>query len=570
MPSTNSGEPGFDPRGLVPPAVRAFASRAAAAVRSLSRPVRVLIATTLVAALAGALWLGLRSAYEPYGVLFSQLEREDAGAIAAKLKELRVPFRVSDDGGAIEVPEARVPEVRLSLASAGLPRGGGVGFESFDNIRLGATEFEQRVLYRRAMEGELSRTIGGINAVRSARVHLVLPEKSVFTARREPASASVIVRLRPGRSLGASEVAGVVHLVVAAVPGLTAEHVALVTTDGIALHKPRSASPDGSPGGEGGEEDVARVRVIEGGLEERARALLERIVGPGHVDVRASADVDLARVERTEDRYDPRAAVLRSEEQTVERAAASTDDGVAGVPGTESNLPGAKNAGEDAPAAASAAPAAGALTRESHTRNWEFNHVQEKRVSAGGYVRRLTVAVVVDGVPGPDHHTMVPRDRAELDKLANLVRSAVGADDKRGDLVTVESVPFPDAEPPPAAAPSLLDRVPVKYRRYVYIGAAVIGVVTLVVVLLAVRRAARGIAGLAVAAASSAAPLTISAAPAGAAAASALLRDPDKALELPAPRVSPDRLREDVIRRVKQDPATAALVVQRWLAGEDK
>ena len=129
-----------------------------------------------------------------WGVLFSQLERDDAAALVAKLRELKVPYRLRDEGAAIDVPEARVHELRLELASAGLPRGGGVGFESFDRMRLGATEFEQRVLYRRSMEGELARSISSLTAVQSARVHLVMPERSVFVSRNDPASASVVVR----------------------------------------------------------------------------------------------------------------------------------------------------------------------------------------------------------------------------------------------------------------------------------------------------------------------------------------------------------------------------------------
>src|SRR5262249_8875460 len=182
------------------------------------------VATTAVALLiTGA--STFEKANEPYTSLFSQLDHEDAAAIVAKLKEMKVPYRVEPDGSTVDVPDSRVRELRLELAGAGLPRGAGVGFESFDKMRLGATDFEQRVLYRRALEGELARTIGTIGAVESARVHLVLPEKSVFITRNEPASASIALRLRHGRALGPSEVAGIVHLVASAVPGLEAGRI---------------------------------------------------------------------------------------------------------------------------------------------------------------------------------------------------------------------------------------------------------------------------------------------------------------------------------------------------------
>lgn len=525
----------------MPEAVRNLWARVVGLLRGLPKPARILAGTTLAVALAAGLWLSLRSAYEPYAMLFAQMEREDAGAVVAKLKEMRVPYRVTAEGTAIEVPEPRVHEVRLELASAGLPRGGGVGFEGFDNMRLGATEFEQRVLYRRAMEGELARTIGGIAAVKSARVHLVLPERSVFAARREPASASVIVKLRPARTLGPSEVGGIVHLVAAAVPGLSSDRVTLVSSEGIALHRSRSgAGAEGSGSGvDLGDPEAHPARVLETSLEERARAQLERVLGPGHVDVRVSAEMDLSRVERTEDHYDPASTVLRSEEATREHAAGGTEDTVAGVPGAESNLPGGKPEG-----AAGAGAGAGAVLRETHTRNWEVNHVQEKRVSTSGTIRRLTVAVVVDGVPGAEGKT-VPVKVEDLDKLSKLVRSAVGADEKRGDVVTVEQVRFqePEAQPVAAAPVSIVSRLPAPVRKWGAVGAVAALVLFFFAFAVLVRRARRR-----------AEPLETIALPA-----------PGPEPELLPEGPSPAQMREEAVRQARLDPATASLVVKYWL-----
>jgi flagellar M-ring protein FliF len=533
--------------------------RSVAAFRSISRAARILLVSTVLAAVALASYFGYQQTHEPYAVLFSQLEQDDAASIVAKLKELNAPYRLGVGGASIEVPESRVGDLRLELAGAGLPRGGGVGFESFDKMRLGATEFEQRVLYRRALEGEIARTIGTLATVQSARIHLVLPEKSVFVARTEPASASIVLRLRPGRSLGPSEVAGIVHLTATAVPGLAADRVALVTTEGEMLHKPRAAG-DGTQAGADDDDPGSRQRVIEAQLEDRARAMLEKVVGPGHVDVRVTAELDSARVEHSEDHYDPGKTTLRSEESSLERSTPGLDDSVAGVPGAESNLPtGAAPAASAALAAAAKGDAGAAKPallaaktvgtdlpyHESHTRNYEVDHVSEKRLLQPGALKRIAVAVVLDGVlqHTPDgQQTLVPRDRAELQKMEALVRSAVGASDARGDLVTVDSMLF-DVEKAPEPTPSGPIPALVKgWRAYLpaMIGAAALLVILAVAVVLGRRRRA---------------PETV-------------------AQLLPAavvmPEISPSspaaEMRAAVIERAAADPATAALVLRAWLA----
>ncbi len=534
-----------EPRPFVlPPALRSSWERVAATFRSLPRAARILGITTAAAGLAIALWMAWRSGHEEYGTLFSGLDREDAGALVAKLKESKVPYRLAAEGSTVEVPSARLHELRLELASAGLPRGGGVGFESFDKMRLGASEFEQRVLYRRALEGELGRTIGSLSAVRSARVHLVLPERSVFVARQEQSTASVVVGLRPGRQLGAGEVGGIVHLIASSVPNLSAERITVVSTDGATLHRPRRAGEaGGAEGGAGGGDEVSPARALEATLEERARAMLERVFGVGHVDVRVSADFDTTKIERTEDHFDPAKSVLRSEEGSTERVA--KEDSVAGVPGAESNLPTGA-----APAASAAPGAEGGVTRQSHTRNYEVDRVTEKRVSINGGLRRLTVAVVVDGVPGAGPNVApVPRSREELALLSGLVRSAVGADEKRGDVVTVESVPFTNLEGPAEPVPTpLLDRLPPGTRRYVPFaaagGAALVVAFAALVALRRSRRKARDAESLRW----------------------AQLQGGPNAPQLESgAEETPADGRVLAQERAARDPATAALVLRHWL-----
>jgi flagellar M-ring protein FliF len=507
--------------------------------QSLSRPLRILVVTTFLCLGAGAAFIGVRKVSEPYATLFSALPEADAAAVAAKLKELKVPHRVVE-GGRIEVPEDRVHEIRLEMAGAGLPRGGAVGFENFDKMKLGATEFEQKVMFRRALEGELSRTIASVQAVESARVHLVMPERSVFANRREPASASVVVKLRQGRELGSAEIGAVVHLVASAVPGLSQDRVTLATTEGALLKRPKS-TPEGGTDSGLADDQLAEVRSLEASLEERARTILERVVGPGHVDVRVSADMDFSRVEHTEDHFKPRDPILRSEELMIERNGAA-EATVAGVPGAESNLPTG-----DAPEEPEAPNAAGVLRRQ-HTRNFEVDRVTERRVRQAGVVKRLTVAVVVDGVTTTDESGAVAtqaRDEAELEKLEALVRGAVGADDARQDVVTLRSMSFAAT---PVSEAGLVTPGPVtaleKAKPYLPFAAAGGVFLALVIATLLTRRRRSVVTA-------------VELLPSGEVKRENALSGEDEPILLNA--------RDEALRRAAEDPATAALVVRHWL-----
>jgi flagellar M-ring protein FliF len=527
-------------------------------LRSLSKPARVLLVSTTAAATLFIAYLAYNQSHEPYAILFSQLEQDDAAGAVAKLKEMKTPYRLQAGGSTIEVPESRVGETRLELASAGLPRGGGVGFESFDKMRLGATEFEQRVLYRRALEGELARTIGTLGAVQSARVHLVLPEKSIFVTRNEPASASIVLRLRSGRALGGSEVAAIVHLTAASVPALTPDRVALVTTDGLLLRRPHVTAEGAMAEGE--EDRGSQQRAIEVQLEDRARAMLEKVVGTGHADVRVTAELDPAHVEHSEDHYDPTTAVLRSEESSVERAALGADDSVAGVPGAESNLPGGAavgvlakalttpsakgDAGAPNPGVAVAKAGGEQPFHETHTRNFEMDHVSDKRVVSPGSLKRITVAAVLDGVVRTEggQKKVVPLDRAELEKLGVLVRSAVGAKDSRGDVVTVDSMPFAEGTTSLEAADVVPALTPAKPLRAYIAAASAAGVLLLLA--------------------------------AGSTVVARRRSKVRRATQLLAPAFAPQQLaaapvpidlRAAAMARAASDPATAALVLRAWL-----
>lgn len=520
-------------------------------IRGMSKPALILIATTLVAALGLAAWLGVRASSEPYAVLFGRLSPEDAASVAEKLKEMKAPYKVGD-AGTIEVPESRVHELRLEVAGAGLPRGGGVGFESFDKMKLGATEFEQQVMFRRAMEGELARTITSVSAIESARVHLVLPEKSVFVQKRELGSASVIVKLQPGRDLGPQEIGAIVHLVSSAVPGLAADRVTLATTEGALLRKPKSGAP-------GADIDIpedasASTRSLETSLEERVKTMLDKVLGAGHADVKVRAEMDFSQVERTEDKFKPKATALRSEELLIERTGGGEGDTVAGVPGAESNLPTG-----DGDTEAEETTATPGVTRRQHTRNFEVDRVTEKRVNRVSTLKRLTVAVAVDGISGVDDagaRTVSLRDPEELEQIEKLVRSAVGADDRREDLVTVECIPFsfdaaeaagaaPEA-PAIAAATSTLDAYK-KHAPYAVGGAIGLAAIVMLLTVRRARKKARERASLAL-----------------------LTATPVEKLLAAEPVIPALSARSEALRRAEEDPATAALVIRHWLGGAEQ
>ncbi|MBM4376306.1 MAG: flagellar M-ring protein FliF [Deltaproteobacteria bacterium] len=550
-PPNPSNEP------LLPPRAREVLGRAKSVWQRLPFAAKMfLLAAGATIAIVGV-YVAATPLMREYSVLYSQLEGEDAGAIVEKLKAQKIPFELTGDGTTIKIPKEKVHEVRLQLASEGIPKGGHVGFESFDNLRLGATEFEQQVVYRRAMEGELARTIATVRSVQSARVHLVLPKASVFAQKKEAATASVVLRLR-GARIEEEEISSIVNLVASAVQGLEPDRVSLVTTDGRMLHRPRPPGTEGDGVASAAEQDLlAQRRNIEGMLEERIRTMLERVLGSGHVDVRISAELDRAKVETTTDKFDHSRSSMRSEQQLVEQSAtgAPIDNTVAGVPGAEGTLPD----GDAGPAGADGG--AGGTMRRQSTRNYEIDRVQERRTSVTQNVKRLAVAVVIDGVTDANGDVSM-RPQAELDKLNQLVRSAVGFDEDRGDIVTVESVPFYiEKLPEPEAEASLLPLpapVKEKYGKFLPLAKVVASVLAAAIVLLVMRRSLRkrrerldALRLQELESQERIAKMQLEAA---------------KVEETPAPELPMD-FRAEALRRATDDPATAALVLRHWLSG---
>jgi flagellar M-ring protein FliF len=401
--------------------LRAMWANATAFLAGLSagRRLAVLgVALTTLALVAAVAWRVQAPVYRP---LFTNLDADDTAAIRERLAAEGVPYRTEDGGRALLVPADRLYGLRLSLASRGLPAGGGVGFELFDHQAPGQTDFMQRLSYQRALQGELARTITELGGVDSARVHLALADHPGGTADHR-ASASVVVKLARGARLAPAQIDGIVHLVAASVEGLLPDAVTVVDESGRVLTAaPRS---DESLGIESAA--VGYQRAIERSAEERIESLLAPVVGAGKVVARVAATIDFARTERTEETYDPDKTVVR--ESSVTR-----DTGASASPRVD----------------ASASPR---FDRRDEKQSFDVSKTVSRTVAPVGTVKALSVAVLIDGSYRDEdgRRVFVPRSDDEIERLKALVGSAVGVSDARGDRLEVTSAPFQSPEPEPA------------------------------------------------------------------------------------------------------------------------
>ena len=374
-----------------------------------------------------------------YKPLFTNLTSEDAGEIVKKLKDAKTPYQITADGKGILVPSDKVYELRLTLASEGIPQGGGVGFEIFDRKNFGMTEFVQKLNYQRALQGELSRTIAQLTGVEQARVHLVIPEKSLFKDNERPATASIVLKMKSNRALRESEVQGVVHLVASSIEGMDPEHVTLLDSRGKILSKGGSSDPTARMSSAMQEAQMAYER----NAEERIQSLLDRIVGGGKSVARVTAAFDFKQVERLEEKFDPESIAVRSEQRTEEKGSSTT--GAAGVPGVQTNL------GRTAPGGGATT---GGGSKNDETLNYEVSRSTAKIIEPVGALSKISVAVLVDGKyeePAAvkegqvSKAKYVPRSPDELLKIETLVKNAVGFNAERGDQLSVQNIPFQDA-----------------------------------------------------------------------------------------------------------------------------
>ena len=375
-----------------------------------------------------------------YGVLFSNLSQEDAGNIVSRLKGKKIPYQLEADGTSIAVPRSEVYELRLQLAGEGMPRGGGVGFELFDRQNLGVTDFVQRLNYQRALQGELARTIAGIPEVAEARVHIVTPKESLFLEDQRKASASVAVKLRPGRTLKPSQVDGIVHLVASAVPGLHPSQVSVVDLNGRILRNSQDAqSSEGLTSAQ-----INLQRQVEEGLERKLQSLFDQMVGPRKSFVRVSADLDFQKIDIREETFAPNRELVRSEQKTVERSTRGAEGG--GNPESRFDLgrgtvtappPGKGPPPLTPPSSPKPANEGTGSERQTELKNYEINRVLRQVVDQPGKLKRLSLAVVVDGIYKGKNNAFNPRPPEEMRQFANLAKKTVGFNSDRGDQMEI-------------------------------------------------------------------------------------------------------------------------------------
>ena len=368
--------------------------------------------------------------------LFTDLSVEDSSAIIKDLERQAIPYEMKNDGAIILAPKDKVARLRMKLAEGGLPKGGGVGYEIFDKSdALGATSFIQNINHLRALEGELSRTIRGIDRVQAARVHLVLPDRPLFARDKAEATASIVLKVRG--SLEPQQVRAIRHLVATAVNGMKPERVSVIDETGKLLADGASQQDDMS--GAGADE---RKSAFENRLRQQVEAIVSSVVGPGHARVQLNADFDVNRITQTSDKFDPDGRVLRSS-QTREEQSTSNDGKEGGPVSASAELPGTNK-----PEGAAAARDQSKKTEEIV--NYEISRITKTEVIEAGRVNRISAAVLVDGIYAKnDKGEMAyqPRPKEDIDRIAALVRSAIGFDAKRGDQVEVVNLRFAENTP---------------------------------------------------------------------------------------------------------------------------
>ena len=395
-----------------------------------------------------------------YRVLYTNLSDKDGGAILAQLQQMQVPYKHADGGAAILVPSDKVHDVRLKLASAGLPKGSVVGFELMESQKFGTTQFQERLNFQRGLEGELTRSIQAISSVQSARVHLALPNQNGFFREQQKASASVVLTLYTGRSLDRGQIAGIVHLVSSSVPEMSPKAVSIVDQTGALLSGPQEGVEHAGLDAQ----QLQYVRQIETNYAQRIRDILEPVVGKENLRAQVTAELDFSQTESTAEEYKPNQgpeamATVRSQ-QTSEQSG-STSATAAGVPGATTNQPPVPATApiNGAPAPLQAAQVNGSAQtngRREAVTNYEVDKTVRVTRSATGNIKRLNAAVVLNHRTLTDAKgktTTQPIPDEELEKLTALVREAIGVDDRRGDSIKVVNTPFQVVKDEPVNTP---------------------------------------------------------------------------------------------------------------------
>ncbi len=398
---------------------------------------KVSLAVTMLLVVGGFAALLFWTNRPDYQVLFSNLSTTDAARITEKLKEQRIPFQLKEGGSVVLVPDDIVYQLRLDLAGQGLPRGSSVGFEIFDDISFGTTEFVQRLKYQQALEGELARTIMQFDSVDQARVHIVTSGENLFAEPEKPATASVVLRLVQGGVLDPRELQGIVNLVACGVEGLRPENVTVVDMAGGLLSKGQDAMSAGGLS----RSQLDYQRRLEQSLETRIQTMLEPVVGANNVIARVSTDVDFRQVNISEEAYDPDSTVARSEQIQKE-----SSQGGRNLPG---GSPDTRYQVVDQQPEGVAGTLSRGFEKENTVINYEINRVNRQIINSVGGITRLTAAVIIDGPyasssgeDGKPVKEFVPRSRREMSTFEEMVKKSIGFNEQRGDQISVSNIAF--------------------------------------------------------------------------------------------------------------------------------
>ena len=389
----------------------------------------LLIFTILFASFMGLVyWAG----QPEYRILYTDLSAEDANSIVTHLKDNKIQYQISRGGTAVSVPAGDYYEVRMSLANAGLPTGGGVGFELFDRKSLGMTDFQMRVAYLRAMQGEVARTIQQIDVVEGCRVHLVLPEEKLFEQDRKDTTASIVVKLAANGRLSDEQINGIVFLISSSVEGLDANNVTVIDSKGRVLSKKTDEAGGGSL--------TDTAHGMERQYEQRIIGLLARSIGPEKVAAKVTVELNDQQIQKVQEVYDPEGQVVRSE-QVVTSKNEDKESNTAAFPGAESNLP--ETAYEEGKSQQSSGE------KRQETINYEISRTTSTITQMGGTIKKLSVAVLIDGsyqekenAEGKAERAYVPRTDEEMNTYTEIIKKAVGFSLQRGDQIEVANIAF--------------------------------------------------------------------------------------------------------------------------------
>jgi len=401
---------------------------------SLSNSQRISIAAVALLTVAGLFAFSRWRHESDFRPLYTSMAPEDAAGVVQKLRESGVEYRLGDNGSTVLVPSGKLAESRLTLAAAGLPKTGRIGFELFDKNNFGATEFVEHINYQRALEGELERSVMSLAEVEQARIHITMAKDSVFLEQQQPAKASVMVKLRPHTQISPQNVVAITNLVASAVEGLAPESVSVVDMNGNLLSRPRRQSgPDGS-------ENTAEVlelrQQFEKDLVSKIRATLEPVLGPERFRAGASVDIDLTSGDQQEETFDPTKSVMVSSQKTED----VVDRGLsAGIPGTASNLP-----------RGNSSPSFGATgsSRRSENVTYQSSRIVRHTRIPQGIVKRMSLAVLLDqtahweGQGAARHRVLEPPKPETVQSIKGLLTAATGLNPDRGDQLIIESLPF--------------------------------------------------------------------------------------------------------------------------------